>query len=125
MLYEIFTKCNSTRYAKCNKKSLRNVIPTHNVIRNFHEMLSCRLGLPISNWSGHVVCHDCYFQNQTSLLYMLPQIGRIHPIQLTPLKAHESLIAKYIQATSLPLANDIRENLQRIPDANQSKNTRK
>ena len=24
---------------------------------------------------------------------MLPQIGRIHPIQLTPLKADESLIA--------------------------------
>ena len=69
----------------------------------------------------HVVCYDCYFQNQTSLLYMLPQIGRIHPIQLTLLKAEESLIAKYIQATSWPLANDIRENLQRFPDANQSK----
>ena len=54
---------------------------------------------------------------------MLPQIGKIHPIQLTPLKADESVIAKYIQATSWPLANHIRENLQRFPDANQRKNT--
>ena len=31
---------------------------------------------------------------------MLPQIGRIHPIQLTPLKADESLVGQNIQATS-------------------------
>ena len=48
---------------------------------------------------------------------MLQQIGRIHPIQLSPLKAYESLIAKYIQATCWPLAYDIRGNLQRFPDA--------
>ena len=72
----------------------------------------------------HVVCHDCYFQNQTSLLYMLPQIGRIHPIQLTPLKADDSLIVKYIQAISWLIANGIRKNMQRFPDANQIKNTK-
>ena len=59
-----------------------------------------------------MVSNDCFFQNQTSLLYMLPQIGRIHTIQLTPLKADESLIAKYVQATSWLIANAIRENLQ-------------
>ena len=54
---------------------------------------------------------------------MLSQIGRIHTIQLTPLKADESLIAKYVQATSWLIASDIRENLQWFPDADQSKNT--
>ena len=70
----------------------------------------------------HVVCHDCYFQNQTRVLHVLQHIGRIHPIQLAPLKPDESLIAKYIQATSWLIAKDIREHLQRFPDANQSKN---
>ena len=70
-------------------------------------------------WSAMIAI----FKIKPALTVYAPTNRKNSPNSADPLKADESLIVKYIQAISWFIANDIRENLQRFPDANQSKNT--